>query len=213
MDWFYHDVSPQPVSFSDLSSTFMQFWDDFRMEIFSIIAWLLWNRRNASQFGKPVHPLYKLCNIAGNILQEYLTAQNEVEESAPIGPIVLQHWPPPNHDNYKVNFDAAIFNSSNSAGIGVMVHDCAGEAIRALSMSIPLPQSVANMEALAYRRAMQFVAEIGLTQVVFEGDSCTYQRIWGIGHLWCCSRGHMCTGFGLPDGRISTCASHLQFSS
>lgn len=171
MDWFYQNVSSQPVSFSDLFSRFMQSRDDFRLGIFSIIAWLLWNRRNASKFGKPVHPLHNLCSLAGNILQEYLAAQNGDEDPAPTGPIVLQHWRPPDHDSYKVNFDAAIFNSSNSAGIGVMVRDCAGEAIGALSMPIPLPQSVADVEALTCRRAVQFAAEIGLTRVVFEGDS------------------------------------------
>ncbi|XP_075645505.1 uncharacterized protein LOC142616565 [Castanea sativa] len=38
-------------------------------------------------------------------------------------------------------------------------------------MPIPLPQSVADVEALACRRAVQFAAEIGLNRVVFEGDS------------------------------------------
>ncbi|XP_075670282.1 uncharacterized protein LOC142640068 [Castanea sativa] len=52
-----------------------------------------------------------------------------------------------------------------------MVRDCAGDAIGALSMPIPLPQSIADVEALAYCRAVQFAAEIGLTRVVFEGDS------------------------------------------
>ncbi|XP_075659056.1 uncharacterized protein LOC142628914 [Castanea sativa] len=38
-------------------------------------------------------------------------------------------------------------------------------------MPIPLPQSVADVEALACHRAVQFAAKVGLTRVVFEGDS------------------------------------------
>ncbi|XP_075668938.1 uncharacterized protein LOC142638757 [Castanea sativa] len=45
-----------------------------------------------------------------------------------------------------------------------------GEAIGALTMPIPLANSVAAMEALACRRAVHFVREIGFKDVVFEGD-------------------------------------------
>ena len=71
------------------SPNFCDFRDDIRMEIFSIIAWLLWNRRNDSHFGKPVHPLHKLCSIAVNTLQEYRTALIKDEDSTPTGPSVL----------------------------------------------------------------------------------------------------------------------------
>lgn len=57
------------------------------------------------------------------------------------------------------------------AGIGVIIHDSVGEAIGALSMPIPLSTSVVVMEALACRRAVLFAREIGLREVVFEGDS------------------------------------------
>ncbi|XP_065620451.1 serine/threonine protein phosphatase 2A 55 kDa regulatory subunit B alpha isoform-like [Quercus suber] len=67
----------------------------------------------------------------------------------------------------------ATFRSTNTAGIGVIVRDCAGEVIGALSLPIPMPQSVAAAEALACRRAVMFAAEIGLTRVVIEGDSCS----------------------------------------
>ena len=45
-----------------------------------------------------------------------------------------------------------------------------GEAIGALTMPIPLANSVATMEALACRRAVLFAKEIGLLDVIFEGD-------------------------------------------
>ena len=36
---------------------------------------------------------------------------------------------------------------------------------------MPLTHSVADMEALACRKAVKFAAEIGLQRVIFEGDS------------------------------------------
>ena len=64
----------------------------------------------------------------------------------------------------------AVFKESSSTGIGVIIRDNRGKAIGALSMLIPLSNSVAVLEALACRRALLFAKEIGLRQVVFEGD-------------------------------------------
>ncbi|XP_075659223.1 uncharacterized protein LOC142629125 [Castanea sativa] len=164
----YQDVSSHLVNFSDLSR-FTQFQDDFRMEIISIAAWLIWNRRNAIHFVQTTHPLTNICSMTGNLLQEYLVAQND-DLVLPC-PTIMQQWRSPDHNIYKVNFDAAIFSSSNLAGIGVISCDCDGEAIGALSMPIPLAQLVAAMEALACCGVVKFAIEIGLFQVVFEGDS------------------------------------------
>ena len=107
--------------------------------------------------------------MAGTLLQDFLATQ--FEPPAPPDPIILQQWRPPENNFYEVNFDAATFRSTNSAGIGVIVRDCAGEVIGALSVPILMPQSIVVAKALACRQAMKFVAEIGLTQVVIEGNS------------------------------------------
>ena len=71
---------------------------------------------------------------------------------------------------YKINFDAAVLRSTNSAGVGV-VRNWRGELVGVLSAPIPLAHSVANMEALACRRAVEFATELRLQRVIFEGDS------------------------------------------
>ena len=83
----------------------------------------------------------------------------------------VQYWHPPDLDTYKLNFDAAVFNASNTAGIGVIVRDWRGETITTLSKPILSSHSIANMETLACRRAIKFAAKTGLRKVVFEGDS------------------------------------------
>ena len=40
-----------------------------------------------------------------------------------------------------------------------------------MSQQVPLPTTVAQVEALAARRAVEFALEIGITNVVIEGDS------------------------------------------
>ena len=106
---------------------------------------------------------------AGSFLQEFLQAQ-EVELSPP-RPQVIQRWRPLDLNIYKINFDVAVFRASNLAG--VIVRDNRGDPIRALTMPVPFRQFVAELEALTCQRAVQFAWEIGLTQVVVEGDFVT----------------------------------------
>ena len=82
-------------------------------------------------------------------------------------------WRPLDLHSYKANFDAAVFQATNTVGIGVIIRDSNGDVIGALFMPIPLSQLVAELEALACRRAVQFALEIGLRRVTFEGDSVT----------------------------------------
>ena len=83
------------------------------------------------------------------------------------------HWLPPALSQYKASCDRAIFQDTNSAGLGVVVRDLGGWVIAALSECINIPSSVEELEALACRRAISFAIEIGLQDVVFEGDSKT----------------------------------------
>lgn len=82
-----------------------------------------------------------------------------------------EHWVPPDLPFHKANFNGALFRDSSSAGIGVVVRDFEGNVIGALFERIGLPASVLEAEALACRRVVSFAIEIGLQEVVSEGDS------------------------------------------
>ena len=134
-----------------------------------MVVWTIWNRQNAVKFGHPTFSMDHIVPRAGALLQEFLAAQDRLTE-VPI--VAISHqWHPPEFPYYKANFDAAIFRQSSSTRTGVIIRDNKGEAIGALSMPIPLSNSVAILEALACRRALLFAKEIGLRQVVFEGAS------------------------------------------
>ena len=72
--------------------------------------------------------------------------------------------------HYKGNFDAAFFDASGCAGIGVVFRDHTGQVIAALSQKIPLVQPVELAEALAARRGVGFALELSLFSVELEGD-------------------------------------------
>ena len=64
-----------------------------------------------------------------------------------------------------------MFREAHSAGIGVIVRDWRGKFVGALSSPMSLTHSVAELEALACRKAVEFAAKIGVQRVIFEGDS------------------------------------------
>ncbi|KAL0008815.1 hypothetical protein SO802_010317 [Lithocarpus litseifolius] len=80
-------------------------------------------------------------------------------------------WKPLRLEFYKVNYHGAMFAELGEAGIGVMVRNEKGEVIASLVEKIPIPESIEMLEALVARRAAIFSAELGLHQVVIEGDS------------------------------------------
>ena len=161
LEWFHQSVLVQLVNFRELLARFMPSQDEYKAEIFAIAGCCIWNRRNAIHFNQVVRLVDSICKEVGNILQEFLHAQ-EVELSPP-HPQVLQQWRPPDPNIYNVNFDVAIFRASNLAGVGMIVHDNRGDPIGVLTMHVPISQFLAELEALACQRAVQFTLEIGLT--------------------------------------------------
>nr|POE89523.1 hypothetical protein CFP56_55813 [Quercus suber] len=80
-------------------------------------------------------------------------------------------WRPPPANCVKLNFDGAIFPELGKAGLGVVVHDCHGNAIASLSKQAPLPFAPVIVEAMAAARAITFAQELGLQEFMLEGDS------------------------------------------
>ena len=139
------------------------------VEFFAITSWLLWNRRNAICLDRLTHPLNQVLSVAGEMLHDFLDAQDEASMTPQV--LTQPHWSAPTQTWYKANFDGALFSSTDAAGLGVVIRDNVGAVIGALSMRIPLPQSVATVETLACRCVVQFTVEIGLHEVIFEGDA------------------------------------------
>ena len=72
-----------------------------------------------------------------------------------------------------MNYDDAIFLEVGRVGIRVVIRNSDGVVMASLSQQIPQLATVAQVEALAARRAVKFALEIGITSPVFEGDSDT----------------------------------------
>ena len=138
-------------------------------ELFAFIGWSIWHERNARRVGSPSLPLEKIYRDAVERMKEFHSVQEEPRNQIMVPH--LTHWLPPSPLVYKVNFDGATFSDIATAGLGVVVRDSEGLVIAALSERIRLPPTVAALEALACKRSILFAIELGLQEVVFEGDS------------------------------------------
>ena len=93
-----------------------------------------------------------------------------INHAAVMRPQHRAQWRPPPANCVKLNFDGAVFLELGKAGLGVVVHDCQGNAIASLSKQAPLPFSLVIMEAMAAARAITFAQEVGINEFMLEGD-------------------------------------------
>ena len=199
--WFSQAISSPLIDFTDLLSRFLQVTKDNRVELFICMAWSLWQRRNKLRIGLPSPSLNLVGLQATKFLQDYLDAQ-EVHASRSSMETSTQSWCPSSSHPFKANFDGALFNNSNSAGIGDIICDRNGGMIATMSECIPLPNTVLEVEAMACRRAVKFAYEVGIQDVTFEGDSLTVIQALNYG-----SASEALYGNLIDD--ITVCASSL----
>ena len=136
--------------------------------LLAFTSWAIWNGRNQLRVGQAACPL-------NQILKNSKERRTEFQLLHPSLP-KQQHrkhtkWKPPAEDNLKVNYDGAIFQEQGRAGIGVVIRNSAGDVMASLSQQIPMPTMVAQVEAMATRRAVEFAQELGITRAIIEGDS------------------------------------------
>lgn len=84
------------------------------------------------------------------------------------------HWPiwkSPPWSKLKVNFDGSVFRENQCVGVGVIVRNVEGTVIASMAESFHLPFSVAAVEVIAAKKALQFTKDLGLSSIILEGDS------------------------------------------
>lgn len=70
----------------------------------------------------------------------------------------------------KANYDGAVLEDSNEAGIEVVFQNACGEVMAVISEIILLPPKVETLEKLATRRAATLAVELWYYWVIFEED-------------------------------------------
>ncbi|XP_042972982.1 uncharacterized protein LOC122304783 [Carya illinoinensis] len=118
-----------------------------------VMAKAIWHRRNTWLFEQQFQP------------------PAQVSKQAKTHRPLSTKWigPPPNV--FKANWDAVIDKGNSKLGIGVVIRDSDGLFVVTLCSSMDLDTDPLLGEAVVARRATSFCAELGLNDIILEGDS------------------------------------------
>jgi len=134
------------------------------------IAWALWCNRNEVRNGGKRKTGSELIRWAATYLAEYTAAtvsSSELKQRRELRSL----WKPPPAPMFKIDVDGAVFLSQGTVGIGVIIRDEEGRVEAALSKKIMAPLGAIAAEAKAFEAGLLFAKDIGIQEVVLEGDS------------------------------------------
>ena len=134
------------------------------------IAWTMWNNRNVIRIGRKGQTGREMVYWAQHYLEEY-KATTACNDSKVTKVDTRGAWVPPPRNVFKVNVDAAVFAQQKAVGIGVIIRDDMGRLEAALSKRLDAPLGAVEAEAMAYKTRLLFAKDIGIQEVVIEGDS------------------------------------------
>ena len=117
------------------------------LELFLVQAWLIWNQRNTVIHGGQLREPGWLNKRAEEFLEEYRNAQRVFTPSN-VNPSSCL-WRAPPAEEFKLNFDAAIFADQHCSGFGAIIRNSAGEVMAGMSVKGPEGKSSEEAEVLA----------------------------------------------------------------
>ena len=138
----------------------------------AMVMWTIWHRRNQLRVSINDSPKAQVLQRASQALATFQQSQQSlIHHLAITQPQPRAQWLPPLANCLKLNFDGAVFLELGKSCLGVVVHDCQGNAIASLLEQAPLSFSSDIVEAMAATRAMTFAQELGIAEFMLEGDS------------------------------------------
>ena len=153
--------------------------------------------------GETVVDLCLLNSLAREVLLEFQHAHLVVP--SPLSPRHQSKWEPPPIDWFKINFDGAVFQDKNEAGLGIIIRNDHGLVMVALTQVIPLPTSVEMVEVLAARRALIFAKELTFDHINLEVDSNIAIRTMKSDVFFAASFGHILSDIKGPGYSLQAC--------
>ncbi|XP_030931239.1 uncharacterized protein LOC115957159 [Quercus lobata] len=143
-------------------------WSEEDIGLMVMTAWGIWTNWNEVRHGRSRKPATIRARWTKNYLEQYLTANHEVQ---PYRESVEAVWQLPKPPWYKANMDSATFEQQKEVGIEVVIRDHHGVVVAALSKKSTAPLGALEMEAKAMEEAVEFAWNMGIRDCVFESDA------------------------------------------
>ena len=139
-----------------------------------VISQGIWKRRNSILHGGSfTHP--NILVRKAKEMYELFTAANEKqglqsEDQIDTG-VILEGWRRPPPGFFKINWDVGLNVKKNRLGVGMIIRDDVGDVIAAMSLTIQTKPTPVVREAIEVFYVAEFGRDIGVKDVILEGDS------------------------------------------
>ncbi|XP_030945884.1 uncharacterized protein LOC115970385 [Quercus lobata] len=138
-------------------------------------AWALWGNQNEVRLDGQRKSRLTLFQKAVQFLEEYYAVLGTDTSTCTPRP-QQSTWAPPQGLVYKLNVDGAIFSDLKAMGFGAIIRDEKGAVVAALSRKFHASLGAAEAEAKAAEMGLQFAKDIGVRDIILEGDSLNVYR-------------------------------------
>ena len=166
--------------------------DNYVLSLAVTIAWAMWTRRNEKRHGRKFMTglelvnwwvryidSFKAANSADSASSSSAAPNSADSASSPSAapsalgsaPHCRQVWSPPAGSVFKVNGDGAVFAQQRKSGVGVVIRNCEGLLMGALSMKLNQQLGSLEAEAKAYELGILFARDMGFHEIAHEGDT------------------------------------------
>jgi ribonuclease HI len=146
--------------------------DDREAVTLAVTVWHLWSSRNAVRNGEPLkHPnslVLQIKSYMEMILQHLFKHPASHSRETTTGRVPV--WSPAPEGVAVINVDAALFLSTSTMGVGVVIRDHIGVFLSAFSQVRHEVTSPEIAEALAIRSAVTLAREEGLDSFILLSD-------------------------------------------
>jgi len=133
-------------------------------------AWAIWYNRNEVKYGGVRKSGQQISSWASDYLWEYRVAVTQIAPGVLVPRQVIS-WSPPQNGHFKINVDGAVFSKLKAVGVAVVIRDDKGRLKAALCRKIIAPIGAVEAEAKAFEAGLLFAKDVGVWDVILEGDS------------------------------------------